>query len=245
MSRITQKGQGGPIDVFQTSTDASLETLLGARFDLADGREVVLVQAGSATTVSPGLLYQGPAVIADAQNLDVTAFTAASATGPAKVTATLGATAVVANQYAGGFVIVNDNNGEGQTLRIASHPAADASASLVITLEDNPSVAITAASEICLLPNAYNGVIINPTTPTGTRAGVGLYTIAASAYGFLVTKGITSLLNADAALTVGSAISPSNAVAGAVENGVIAQGFVGYAVQTGVDTEYRACYVDL
>lgn len=250
MSRITQRGATGPLALvangtFQTSTDASLETLVGSRWDLSDGREVVLAQAG-AVAVVPGKLYQDAAVIADHQNLDVTAFTAYSANGnvPAKVTATLGATLVTANQYAGGFVIVNDNNGEGQTLRIASHPAADASASLAITLEDGPTTAITAASEISLQPAHGNGVIVAPTTITGALLGVSLYDVAAAAYGFFVTKGITACLG-DGTLTMGGAVSPSNAVAGAVENGVIAQGFVGNAVYTGADTEYRAIYVNL
>lgn len=244
MSLITQKGQGAPFSLFQTSTDVSLETLLGARFDLADGREVILVQSEASTTVVPGKLYQAPAIVANHQNIAVTAFVAASATGPSKVTVTLGATAVTANQYAGGFVVVNDANGEGQTLRINSHPAADSSASLVITLEDNASVALTTSSEVCLIANPANGIIINPTTATGIPVGVGLYTIAASAYGFIISKGVTSLL-ADVAITAGAAISPSNAVAGAVESGVIAQGFIGRALQTAVDTEYRTCFIDL
>ena len=252
MSRITQRGATGPIALvangqFQTSTDASLGTLVGTRWDLSDGREVKLVSAGSATTIAPGILYQNAEIIVDHQNHDVTAVQANSANGntPAKVTATLGATAVTANQYQGGFLIVNDNNGEGQTLRIASHPAADASASLTVTLEDAPSVAITAASEVCLLPADGKSVVINPTTPTNMVSGAGLYTIAASAFGFLVTKGICAVLNADANLTAGSAVSPSNATAGGVENGVIAQGFVGRACQTGVDTEYRAVYLNI
>lgn len=242
MSRITQKGQGAPLSLFKTDTDTSLETLLGARFDLADGREVILVQAGSATTVAPGLLYQAPAIVANHQNIAVAAAAAAGAT---QITVTLGNTEATANQYAGGYVVVNDANGEGQTLRIASHPAAEASASLVVKLEDAVVVPLTTSSEVCLIANPANGIIINPTTPTGIPVGVGLYPIAASAYGFIVSKGITSLLNADANLTVGSAISPSNATAGAVENGVISQGFVGRALQAGVDTEYRACFIDL
>lgn len=252
MSRITQRGANAPLGLqangtFQTSTDAALATLVGSRWDLSDGREVRLVSVASGTTVVPGKLYQSAALVADHQNLDVTAFQAYSANGnvPAKVTATLGATAVTANQYAGGFVIVNDNNGEGQTLKIASHPAADALASLAITLEDGPTTALTAASEISLVPADGANVIINPTTATGSLAGASLYDMAASTYGFLVTRGVTAVLNADAALTIGSAVSPSNAVAGAVENGVIAQGFVGRAVYTGVDTEYRAVALNI
>ncbi|MBL0320498.1 MAG: hypothetical protein IPP74_14580 [Alphaproteobacteria bacterium] len=251
MSRITQKGATGPLALvangaFQTSTDSSLATLVGSRWDLSDGREVILASASSATTVAAGKLYQDPAQITDHQNLAVTAYTAYSANGnvPAKVTCTLGATAVVANQYAGGFLIVNDNNGEGQSLRIASHPAADASASLAVTLEEGATVAITTASEVSLLPPHGKNVIICPTAVTGAAVGVSLYAIAASAYGFFVSKGLVACLG-DGTIAVGSAVSPSNAVAGAVENGVIAQGFVGNAVQTGVDTEYRGIFVNL
>lgn len=251
MSRITQRGATGPIALvangtFQTSTDSSLATLLGSRWDLSDGREVRLGQVASGTTVVPGKMYQSAAVIADHQNLDVTAFQAYSANGnvPAKVTVTLGSTAVTANQFRGGFLIVNDNNGEGQTLKIASHPAADAAASLAITLEDGPTTAITAASEASLMPADGSGIIIMPTTATGAVFGASLYNVAASAYAFFVTKGVTAVL-ADGTPTIGSAASCSNAVAGAIENGVIAQGFVGTFAYTGVDTEYRAVLLNL
>lgn len=251
MSNITQRGATGSISltangVFQTSTDAGQATLVGTRWDTSDGRELMLVSVDSGAALVAGKLYQDAAIVADHQNLTVTAFNAYSANGndPATVTVTLGATAATANQYAGGFLIVNSSTGLGQTLRIASHPAAALSASLVITLEDGPNTALTTSSKVCLIPPHGANIIINPTTPTGAVVGVGLYPIAASAYGYVTVKGLTSCL-ADGALTVGSAISPSNAVAGAVENGVIAQGFVGNANQTGVDTEYRSVFVNL
>lgn len=251
MSRITQKGATGPLSLvangaFQTSTDSNLATLVGTRWDLSDGREVILGLASSATTVAAGKLYADAAEITNHANCAVTAFTAYSNNGnvPAKVTLTLGATAVTANQYQGGFLVVNDAVGEGQTLRIASHPAADASASLVVTLEDGPATALTTASEVTLVSPHGKNVIISPTTESAASFGVGLYPIAASSYGFFVSKGLVSCLG-DGTLTVGSAVSPSNAVAGAVENGVIAQGFVGQAAQTGVDTEYRTIFVNL
>lgn len=260
MSRITQRGATGPLSLtangtFQTSTDASLETLVGSRWDLSDGREVILVQAGSATTVAAGLLYQDPAIVGDHTNLDVTAFQAYSANGnvPAKVTATLGSTAVTANQYAGGFVVVRDGTGEGQTLRIASHPSADAAASVVITLEDAPNTALSASdSEINLIPAHGNGVIITPTTTAtnGAYAGIGLYPIAASAYGFLVSKGIVAALSDASAPVVGTAIAASLATAGAVADvayagNVLTGSVIGNALQTGVSGEYSAVYVNL
>ncbi len=250
MSRITQKGAVGPLSlvangIFQTSTDSSLATLVGTRFDTSDGRELMLVKAGGVAVV-PGKLYQDAALVANHQNLAVTAYTAYSNNGnvPAKVTVTLGATAATANQYAGGFVVVNDNNGEGQTLRIASHPAAALSTSLVVTLEDGATTALTTASEVCLIPPHGDSIIVAPTTLTGALAGVSLYDIAIGAYGFVTTKGLTSCL-ADGAVAVGAMVGPSNAVAGAIEVAVLAQGIVGNASQAGVDTEYRTISVNL
>lgn len=248
MSRITQRGATGPLSLvangaFQQSTDASLATLVGTRWDLSDGREVILVKAGDA--VAAGKLYQDAAIVANHQNIAVTAYTAYSANGnvPPKVTVTLGATAATANQYAGGFVVVNDATGEGQTLRIASHPAADASASLVITLEDGAATALDATSEVCLIPPHGKDVIIQPTTVTGAQVGVGLYPIAAASYGFLVSKGLVSCL-AQGAIGVGLGISIGS-VAGAVAVAAATTARLGYANQAGVDTEYRSIFINV
>lgn len=258
MSRLTQKGQGAPFSLFQTVSEtvspapfSNSTTTAGERFDASDGREFVIVQNGTVALVA-GVLVQAPPVVAAHQNMAVTAYSPKSSTVPyTTITVTLGATAATVNQYAGGFLVVNDNAGEGQTLKIQSHPAADLSTSLTLTLEDTAVTAITTASEVSLIPNLYVNVVVNPTTPTNTPIGVTLNAIAASVagttnvFGLIQTKGPTSCLNGDADLTVGSAISPSNATAGAVENGVIAQGFVGRALQAGVNTEYRTVYIDL
>jgi len=250
MSRITQRGATGPLALqangtFQTSTDASLVTLLGSRWDLSDGREVRLGQASAATTVVPGKMYQSAAVIADHQNLDVTAYQAYSNNGnvPAKVTATLGGTAVTANQYAGGFLIVNDNNGEGQTLRIASHPAALSGASLVVTLEEGATTLITTASEVSLVSAHGADVIIQPTTVTNAQVGVTLSPIAAAAYGFVVSRGLVSCL-AQGAIGVGLGLSIGS-VAGSVAVAAATTARLGFAAQAGVDTEYRVVYINI
>lgn len=249
MSSITQRTAVGPLSLvangqFQTSTDTSLATLVGTRFDTSDGREVTLVRNGAVALVS-GVLTQDAAIVPNHQNIAVTAYQAYSANGnvPAKVTVTLGATAATANQYAGGFVVVNDNAGEGQTLRIASHPAAGSGQSLTITLEDGANTALTTASEVCLLPAHGADVIVQPTTVTGAQVGVTLSPIAATAYGFVVSRGIVSCLAAGA-IGVGLGISVG-AVAGSVAVAAATTARLGFAAQAGVDTEYRAVYVNI
>lgn len=268
MSRITQKGATGPLPLtangtFQSSSDLSLGTLTGSRWDLSDGREVVLVQNGG-TAVVPGKWYGGPNLTAAHQACATTAFTAYSNNGnvPAKVTVTLGATAVTANEYAGGFLFVASGTGAGQTLKIASHPAADASANVVVTLEDAPNTALVGASSVVnLIRNPYgsatgtaystNGVVLGLHTGfTGSIAGVSLYPFAASgtatvSYGFLVTKGLTACLN-DANTTAGLDVMPSTNTDGAVMTYAVASGArVGTSTQAGTTTAYGAITVQL
>ncbi len=252
MSRITQRGATGPLafqanGTFQTSTDTSLETLLGSRWDLSDGREVALGQPATGTTVAEGKLYQNAALIADHQNCDVTAVTAYSNNGnvPAKVTITLGATAVTANQYQGGYLCVVDGAGEGQVLKIASHPAADASATVAITLEDGPSTALsTSTSECSLVPATGNALIIHPTTPSNSVFGLALYPVAAGSYGFFLTKGLGCALGDATTPAVGCAISWSAATAGAIgatpyAGNVLTGAVIGQTAILSVSAEYR------
>lgn len=251
MSSITQKGAVGPISLvanglFQTlpSTETSLATMVGTRFDTSDGRELMLVSAG-AVALTPGVLTQDAAIVANHQNLVVTAYQAFSANGnvPARVTATLGATAATANQYAGGFLIVNSAAGIGQTLRIASHPAAASAGSLALTLEDGANVVITTASRVSLQLSHGANVVINPVTATGAVAGVTLSSMAIGAYGFVVTKGITACL-AQGIIGVGLGISPGT-VAGSVAVAAATTSRLGYASQAGVDTEARAIFINV
>lgn len=253
MSRITQRGATSPLalqanGVYQTSTDASLETLLGSRWDLSDGRVVALGQAGSATTVAEGKLYQNAALVSTHQNCDVTAVQAYSANGntPATVSLTLGATnAVTANQYQGGYLAVVDGAGEGQLLKIASHPAAAADAVLTVTLEDGPSTALsTSTSEVSLIPATGNGVIIHPTTPSNSVFGLAMYPIAASAYGFFLVEGVGNALGDATTPAVGCAISWSAATAGAIgatpyATNVLTGAVIGQTAILSVSTEYR------
>ncbi len=267
MSRLTQRGATGPIELFNVSTDASIATLVGAKFDSADGREFALVQNAGTALVS-GTLIMGPKPLANHQDCATTAFVAQSANGnvPASVTVTLGNTLVTANQYAQGYLIVNSGTGIGQTLKIKSHPAAAGLAAVVITLEDNPGVALVAAnSKVCLRLNpngTQNGtdfrtsgvIVTDHSAPTGQILGVALYPIAATStsvlsYGLIQTRGLVACLN-DATTTVGASggldVMPSSNTDGAVMTYVVATGSrVGTSTQTGVTTEARQITLQL
>jgi hypothetical protein len=178
-----------------------------------------LVSTSSATTTVAGDLYQDAALVANHQALVVTAVQAYSANGntPATVTATLGGTAATLNQYQGGFLYVQSGVGIGQFLRIAGNTAqTTTTGSVVVTLEDAPTTALTTASVVSLVPQHGANVIVNPTTPTNTPVGVALYIIAPSSYGFLLAKGVGIALSDSGAPAVGTAIAASTITAGAV-----------------------------
>lgn len=268
MSRLTQRGQGAPIAIFNSSTvsDLSLGTLTGAKFDASDGREFVLVQNGG-TAIAAGLLVQGPAEIANHKNLAAST----QAINDIQITVTLGATSVTPNMYSGGFLVINAGTGIGQTLRIASHPGAAASATLLVTLEDAIQVATLASDTkaTLVLPScgssnggtwvsasnnspsvSQSGVVVCPTTLTGPVIGVTVDALPASSttvasYGLIQTRGVVSCLN-DANTAIGLDLMPSSNTAGAVMTYVVAtKTRVGTSTVAGVTTEARPITIQL
>lgn len=271
MSYITDF-KSSAFSLFKQATSASTgtgdfmkdaSTYIGQKFTLNDGREIALVQNGTVALTS-GVLIQGEPITANHQNLAVAVTTVPATAGTFTVSVTLGATLLKTNQYQGGYLVVNAGTGIGQTLRIASNVNAAASASgVVITLEDAIVTTLDATSKVCLIPNPYKNVVINPTTATNTPTGITLYPIAASVapttdgttgkqtaegvaqYAFVQTKGAVSCLSDVSVASVGLGISPSTTTAGAITVKAATLANIGRALQTGVSAEARAVYVDL
>jgi len=211
---------------------------LGEKMYTADGRAFRYAKAGAVALVS-GSLLQGPAEATGNQSRIV----AAAAVGATSVTTTDTVT-VTANQYAGGFVVVTGEagTGTGWQYRIKSHPAATA-AVCTFTLEDPIQVALTAATQVDLVANLYNGVIINPTTASGAVVGVAINEVTAGQYGWIQVEGLCTVYQ-EGTTTVGGLVVASNGSAGAVEkaaNGSTElQAPVGYAATGCATAEYGA-----
>lgn len=234
-TQLTADVIASPGDLISNTSTA--QTNLGARVVSADGRVYRYAKAGAVALV-PGTLLQAPVEITNHQDL----VPAATAIGATSVTVTLGATAATANYYAGGWMMVTVTPGEGYQYKIKSHPAADASATLVLTLEDPIQVALTTASNVDLVVNPYNGVLINPTTATSSVVGVAVYPISIGYFGWIQVHGPCNVLN-DGGSTVGTNVSASNGTAGAVEAAVTAQAAVGYAMTGIATTEFGAIFL--
>lgn len=185
---------------------------LGAKMVSPDGRAFRYVKAGAVALVA-GELVQSAAEDTNDQSV----LMAAGAVGATSVT-TADTVTVTANQYAGGWLITTGEGGTGNGIayKIKSHPAATAAA-LTITLGEPLQVAISAATQVDLVANPYNGVIQMPTTPTSAVAGVAVNDITANQYGWIQVGGVAAIKNdASGAITVGNLVTASQTTAGCI-----------------------------
>lgn len=158
---------------------------LGTLRALRDGRKFRYVKA-DATGLGAGKLCIAPVVAANHINL---AMPAAAAIGTTQIALTVGATAVTADQYAEGFLQVNDGTGFGLQYKIDSNTACDASGSTVVQLAEPIAVALVATtSEVSLIPSLYKAVG-HTTTPESEPVGIACCAIAANYYGWVQTCG--------------------------------------------------------
>lgn len=250
MAKVGSAILGAPQDLFVSTSIQQAD--LGALMATGDGNLYRYAYTG-ATALVAGTLLQAPAQITTHQQLTPTATAAtivANTQSPASttvgtnvyptITVTLGATnAVTANQYAGGWVSVSADSGsgglKGPKYSIISHPAASAAASLTLTLGEGIYNLITTSAKIDLIPNPYNGVVINPTTGTGAVCGSAIMPTTVNYYGWVQVDGIASLLNdAGGTITVGNTVVPSTSVAGAVKSATGTLPVVGIATQTAI-----------
>lgn len=258
MSYISQKGASGPLSLqangsFQQSNSADLATLIGSRWDLADGREVILVSAGATDIGSIGVLVQTAALVAALSSASITSFTAYSNNGnvPASAVVEFASTTLTANQYAGGFVTVYSGTGRGQTLRVASHTAVTSGTAVTITFEDGPNTALVAGDRFTLIPQHGSGVVICPTTATNAPVGVTLYPLTAAYYGFVLSKGLVAAISDATVAVVGAPIGRSVTTAGCVTAATGSTGSlaisdqVGRAIVAGVSAEAKPVFLDL
>lgn len=172
---------------------------------------------------------------------------AVAAAGSKTVAITLGNTAATANQYAGGFLQIEDDAGEGYLYRVASHPAHAGGGALTVTLEEGLAVAVTTDTTAGLVANPWNGLVLGPTAEVSHIVGVSTSVVSASGYFWAQVGGPCSVL-ADGALTKGHGVVRSDNVAGAVETSAADTDtlqLIGVCIQSAVNTEYGAVHLTI
>jgi len=217
---------------------AALETILGERrvgrpdqsiyevspvqnFELGTkkviGDSIYRYGLAGAVDIALGVLCQAPVPAAVHHDLVPSASYAA---GVRLVELTIGAANIAANEYAGGYLHVNDGTGQGQMKKILSHPAALAGATCVFTLVDPLTTALAVADSLCAITrNPYNQAIIHPAPPTAKLVGVPVAAIAAARYGWFQTRGPAAVLT-QGTLYIYQQVRPSATVDGAVAHAI-------------------------
>jgi len=200
-----------------------------------DGRVYRYAKAGS-TELDPGKLTVNADLVANHTNRTVAA---AVSTGSLEVGVSIGGTAATENQYAGGYLTINDAAGEGIRYLIAGNRKAAGSDTLSVYLAEPVKVALTTSSEATLKLNNFSGTVISATDQADLPVGVPNVTVTASYFYWSQTGGECSVL-ADEAVTKGLEVTIGTGVAGAVEAvDAVAEVKVGTASEALVDTEYR------
>lgn len=221
-------------DVHTTSTVARAK--LGDKVHTADGR-VYRYTKNAGTALGAGQMTVAATIVANHTNIAVAV---AADIRDMKVSVTLGATAAVANAYSEGYMVVNDANGEGIAYKIASHGAGASAGTLVIELEDALVVALTTSSEVSLVKNVNDSVVISAVDQADLATGVPNVAVAADEYFWAQTGGICATL-ADEAVAAGVSLTIGTGAAGAVEAAdLVGEQVIGVAHSALVDTEYRA-----
>jgi len=178
---------------------------LGGVKEFEDGRKFVYCLAGEELTL--GTFCQGP--VEDASNYwEQMAIATSVAVGDKTITITT-QSAVTANQFKDGWLIMEDATADVQgTLRkIKSHPAAGSAESLVITVYDAFVVAATAGTdEVSLLKNPYNGVLENNSTTDGPLLGLPTRTVTTGYYFWLQVRGPAAIIGGEGSLVVGDQV---------------------------------------
>ena len=173
---------------FSTSTTAL--HAVGSKMVTADGRTYRYVKAGSGAALVVGNALQAPAE--DTDHDDITCRATAAGATALLITAGSGSGALDANEYAGGFAVVDTTAGLGYCYKIDNHLAIGASANGALNLapEDPIQVALDTNSRITLVKNPYNGVIQMPaTTLTNVVVGGAIAVIDASYHGWIQSGG--------------------------------------------------------
>lgn len=209
-------------------------------------RKFAYAKAG-ASALAVGILYQS--VVPLAGRINETIGTAAAEATTIGFTPAVAVTDdVTANEFADGYLHINDVTGEGHMYRIKSHPAITGGTSGTLTLYDPIVVAtVSGTSEGTIIHNRFRNVIIHASPQTAMLAGVAVCTVTASDYCWLQVKGPCACL-VEGTHVIGDFVVPSATTDGAVMPSAAVETDgppVGHVMAVNATTEYGAIWLDL
>lgn len=206
-----------------------------------DGRQYRYGLFGG-VTIAAGRVVQ--AALPDA-NLDDVVFATAGVVGDRALSLTLNSgTNLTANQLADGYVVVQDDTGEGLIYQIDSHLAISASTTGTINIKPpGLRVATITATTVLLVKHFMDSVLIQASPPTALPVGATATTSTTAYYGWIQTRGPASVLT-DATVVIGATVACSDQTDGSVM--AVAAGttpVVGWVMEVAVTTEESCIFL--
>lgn len=194
---------------------ASQQFSLGTLGITPDGRRFRYAKNSSAAITTGGQIVEGEALQAN-HDMDVPV-TGTTSAGSSTISLEVPTTDLTENEYADGYIYINDGPGQGEIYRIKSHPAHDASddATAVFTLDESQGTAtgLTTSSLCGLVYNPYYNVAIidGDGTRVGRPLGVSTIPVTANYYMWIQTSGHAGVLAGAAVGVVGDGMKVSQA----------------------------------
>jgi hypothetical protein len=221
---VGQMMAGADVDIYKINSKA--EYPVGQGFERSDGARFRYAHAGAAT--NRGVIVAqdfDESSVADTDNAVIAPSATyqqndePNGTYPGSVNSryvlmTLAGAAI--DQYAGGYLSITDDAGEGYTYRIRGNDATDTTATgkVLLSLYDKLQVALTATTDVAITGPMFANLEAAGTDTDGLAVGVSCASLTATdPYGWIQTRGIATVL-CDTAGTAGNMAIVSQSVAG-------------------------------
>jgi hypothetical protein len=248
---VGQTQVGGGQKVCQSS--ASPAFAVGTMFIRSDGNIFRYTHFGAATVAGAAVATDiSESCLADTDNSVIAPASAVSVAGETMKPGAIGShyiqmtvASVTADQYAGGYLVVTDDTGEGHTYRVKGNTATDdpVTGDILINLWEPIRVALDATSDVAIQGCRWANV--EPATTTDYDCcGVSMTAQDAGDYGWVCSKGVVGYLDAGGN-TAGQALAVS-ATAGALSDKAAAtEVTVGRCLLAGDDTGFGVMYINV
>jgi len=178
-----------PPDVFAQALyeeSATKKHALGTMRLTEDGRIFIYCKAGSSNLAAAHLCTYLTTFTSE------DTVTVAHASGTTTVTVT--ASGVSADDFADGYLFVDEGTGIGEIYRIKSNTATDGSGLIQVTLYDELKTAwSTSDTDVTLVKNPYGGLVVNPVDAQQRPVVVTQRPVTANYYFWGLAKGIGTI----------------------------------------------------
>ncbi len=226
---------------FTVTSPREPEVLGTMRMDIK-GNRYVYAKAGD-TALAAGKMTVAPAIPAAVLNRTGSAHKLGSET----LALTIGSATFGENYFKGGWIDINDGDGEGHRYNIVGSSAVTAGTAIYLTLSEGLREAMTTGSEFTLVPSPFQGAVISATEES-RPTGIPIVDVPASyCYWSQVSGDAVCLISGTPAVGTMLTLASTAGAVGAINSSLdIDQPIIGQMWGTvGVSGEYKPIVLNL